>query len=272
MADYTREWKYRAWHPVEKKMYSPEDLEEPDTGEDDPKTIYGQLIDGELKIYDIKSNPPVELVAMQSTNWYDNKQYEVFEGDIVEIDNDVYQVIWDEEMSGYILLNIENDDASPGGDYLGDSMKLLGNVFENGDADPDERRRSIKFRAWDPDSNIMYYPEDIKDPQTDMTMSLYAYLSFGALYIYDLKNDPPMELIPMQFTGWKDCMGKEIFEGDLFVIGDHEEVIQVVWSDEVGQFVFLTSDGTLMPGNSTTAEQLTVIGNQYENPESVPQL
>ena len=33
MAEYTREWKYRAWHPAEQKMYSPEDLEEPDTEE-----------------------------------------------------------------------------------------------------------------------------------------------------------------------------------------------------------------------------------------------
>ena len=34
MAEYTREWKYRAWHPAEQKMYSPEDLEEPDTEEE----------------------------------------------------------------------------------------------------------------------------------------------------------------------------------------------------------------------------------------------
>ena len=47
MADgYTREWKFRAWNPTEKKMLSPEDLEEPDTAEDAPKTIYGGLIDG----------------------------------------------------------------------------------------------------------------------------------------------------------------------------------------------------------------------------------
>ena len=73
MAEYTREWKYRAWHPVEKKMYSPEDLEEPDTDENAPKTIFGQLIDGVLHIADIKTQPPTELVPMQSTNWFDQE-------------------------------------------------------------------------------------------------------------------------------------------------------------------------------------------------------
>ena len=104
MAEYTREWKYRAWHPAEQKMYSPEDLEEPDTEEDAPKTIYGQLIDGVLHIADIKTQPPTELVPMQSTNWFDQEQFEVYEGDIVEIDGNPFQVIWDDEISGYLLL------------------------------------------------------------------------------------------------------------------------------------------------------------------------
>ncbi len=179
-------------------------MEEPDTEEDAPKTIYGQLIDGVLHIADIKTQPPTELVPMQSTNWFDQEQFEVYEGDIVEIDGNPFQVIWDDEISGYLLLCLDGT-ISPGGAYLGDAMKIVGNVFENGDADPEERRRELKFRAWDPDAKIMYEPEDLKDPQTDMMISLYAYLSFGALYIYDLKNDPPMELIPMQKTGWKDA-------------------------------------------------------------------
>ena len=84
MADeYTREWKFRAWNPTEKKMLSPEDLEEPDTAEDAPKTIYGGLIDGVLHIKDYKTDPPTEYVFQQSTNWYDREQYEIYEGDIV---------------------------------------------------------------------------------------------------------------------------------------------------------------------------------------------
>ena len=90
MADeYTREWKFRAWDPAEKKMYSPEQLEEPDADENAPKTIYGKIVDGDLKIMDMKHNPPVEFLPMQCTNWYDNEQYEVYEGDILDIDESV---------------------------------------------------------------------------------------------------------------------------------------------------------------------------------------
>lgn len=271
MAEYTREWKYRAWHPVEKKMYSPEALEEPDTDENAPKTIFGQLIDGVLKIIDIKTNPPTELVPMQCTNWFDKEQFEVFEGDILEIGDVVYQVIWDEESAGYLFLALEDGSISPGGAYLGDFTTILGNVFENGDADPAERMRTMTFRAWDPDAKIMYMPEDLKDPQTDMMISLYAYLSFGALYIYDFKNDPPMELIPMQNTGWKDADGKELYEGDILVYGEYDEIIQIVWSDEVGQFMLMTNDGSLSPGNSMTVSATKLRGNIYQDPALVPQ-
>ena len=268
--EYMREWKYRAWHPVEKKMYSPEDLEEPDTEEDAPKTIFGQLIDGKLHIVDVKTDPMTELVPMQSTNWFDQEQYEVYEGDILEIDGMIYQVIWDERIAGYLLLG-EDGNVSPGGDYLGDAMKIVGNVFENGDADPEERRRDLVFRAWDPDAKIMYMPEDIKDPQTDMLMSLYAYLSFGALYIYDLKNDPPMGLIPMQNTGWTDAEGKELYEGDILVYGEYDEIVQIIWSDEVGQFMLMANDGTLSPGDISIVVQMALKGNIYQDPSLVPQ-
>ena len=271
--EYTREWKFRAWNPAEKKMFSPEDLEEPDTDESTPKTIYGQLIDGKVKIFDIKTNPPTEYLPLQNTNWFDREQYEVYEGDIVEIDGKYSQVIWDDNTAGFLLLD-EEGNAYPGGAYLSDVMKIEGNVFENSNADVEERRRDFTFRAWDPESKIMYMPEDIKDPQTDFTMSLYAYLSFGALYIYDFKNDPPMELIPMQFTGWTDADGKDLYEGDIVSIGEDEEneVAQISWSAEIGQFIFMSNDGTLYPGSMDTASQAKLVGNIYQNPSMIPQL
>ncbi|MCR4600774.1 MAG: YopX family protein [Clostridia bacterium] len=269
--DYTREWKFRAWDPVERKMYSPEDLEEPDSESEDPKTIYGLLKDGNLVIQDVKENPPTVLVPMQSTNWYDNEQYEVYEGDIVSIDGKIYQVIWDEETAGYLLLG-EDLDVSPGGDYLGDALHIEGNIFENGDATPEERMRPHVFRAWDPDERKMYMPEDLKDPEVDFRNPIYAYLSFGALYIYNIKNDPPMELIPMQRTGWKDSTNADVYEGDIVKMGDTDDIAQVVWSDEVGQFIYLANDGTVYPGSFSTSTQTLVIGNIYENSEMVPQL
>ena len=156
--EYMREWKYRAWHPVEKKMYSPEDLEEPDTEEDAPKTIFGQLIDGKLHIVDVKTDPMTELVPMQSTNWFDQEQ-----------------------------------------------------------------------------------------------------------------NDPPMELIPMQNTGWTDAEGKELYEGDILVYGEYDEIVQIIWSDEVGQFMLMANDGTLSPGDISIVVQMALKGNIYQDPSLVPQ-
>ena len=170
MAEYTREWKYRAWHPVEKKMYSPEALEEPDTDEEAPKTIYGQLIDGELVINDIKTNPASVLYPMQCTNWYDSEQNEVFEGDIVEIDGKISQVIWDEDISGYLFLS-EDGELYPGGAYLTDALKIVGNVYENGNADPVERKRQLKFRAWDPESKCPQ-PDDCRTEHSSQPHSL----------------------------------------------------------------------------------------------------
>ncbi len=272
MADeYTREWKYRAWDPVNHKMYSPEDLEEPDSDENAPKTIFGQLSNGILSIKDMKNDPPIELLPMQSTDWYDNEQNEVYEGDILELDDKFCQVIWDEETSGYLLL-YNDGSAEQGGEYLSDAMHIAGNIFENGDADPEERRRTLRFRAWDPDSKTMYLPEELKDPQEDFTVSLYGYLTFGALYVYDFKNDPPMELIPMQDTGWKDMNGKAIFEGDILSVGDDANYAQVIWSAEIGQFIFLGNDGTLIPGAASTAAQTEIVGDVYQDALMVPQI
>lgn len=269
MADgYTREWKFRAWNPAEGKMLSPEDLEEPDTAEDAPKMIYGGLLDGVLHIKDYKTDPPTEYVFQQSTNWFDREQYEIYEGDIVEVDGKYYQVIWDDITSGYLLLG-DDLETSPGGAYLTDAIKIVGNIFEDGDADPEDRRREIKYRAWDPTSNTMYTPEDLKDPQEDISVSLYAYLSFGALYIYDFKTDPPVELIPMQFTGWKDQEGYEVYEGDIVAVGDDESVAEVSWSDEIGQFILVALDGTLYPGSESLIAQAKVIGDIYHNPDMV---
>lgn len=92
-------------------------FEEPDTAEDAPKTIYGGLIDGVLHIKDYKTDPPTEYVFQQSTNWYDREQYEIYEGDIVEVDGKYYQVIWDDITSGYLFLG-DDMETSPGGAYL----------------------------------------------------------------------------------------------------------------------------------------------------------
>lgn len=125
-----REIKFRAWDDENKKMYSPEDLEQ-EGASDLEKTIYGYLSFGTVLIYDFK-NPeePIELLPLQSTGWYDNEQNEIYEGDVVESDTGVYQIMWSEEVAGFILLGNDGSMAM-GGPYMSDTFKLKGNIYQN---------------------------------------------------------------------------------------------------------------------------------------------
>lgn len=127
-----REIKFRAWDDEAKKMYSPEELEQADMPEMN-KSIYGYLSFGTLLIYDFKSDSePVELLPLQSTGWFDNDQQEIYEGDVVENSEGIYQVIWSEEVAGFILLGNDGSMAI-GGPYMSDTFKLKGNIYENPD-------------------------------------------------------------------------------------------------------------------------------------------
>ena len=75
----------------------------------------------------------------------------------------------------------------------------------------------------------------------------------------------------MQGTGWQDAEGRELYEGDILVYGEYEELVQIVWSDEVGQFMLMANDGTLSSGDVTIVVQMELKGNIYENPGLVPQ-
>lgn len=125
-----REFKFRAWDDEVKKMYSPEELEQPDVKEDTKKTIYSYLSYGVLQIYDFRENEPIQFVPMQSTGWFDKNQTEIYEGDIVQMENTIYQVIWSEEISGFILLSTDGV-IMMGGDYIADEIEIIGNVYEN---------------------------------------------------------------------------------------------------------------------------------------------
>ena len=124
-----REIKFRAWDDENKKMYSPEELEQEGSTELE-KTIYGYLSFGTVLIYDFKNpSEPLELIPLQSTGWYDNEQNEIFEGDVVKNDDGTYQVMWSEEVAGFILLGNDGSMAM-GGPYMSDTFKLQGNIYE----------------------------------------------------------------------------------------------------------------------------------------------
>jgi len=126
--------------------------------------------------------------------------------------------------------------------------------------------REFKFRAWDDEAKKMYSPEDLEQPEItdDTKRTVYSYLSFGVLYIYDFREQEPIEFLPMLCTGWYDKNRKEVYEGD--VIKMEEGLHQVMWSEEIAGFVILSRDGMLMMGGNHLTDSIEVVGNIYENP------
>lgn len=112
--------------------------------------------------------------------------------------------------------------------------------------------RDIRFRAW--------IKEEKRMVDVDMR--------YAAGFFYDNKEDYEI----MQYTGLKDCKGKEIYEGDILKFkrckdssNNYKEYVgEVTWSgcgflpmnDDHGGVLYTIWD-----------RDYEIIGNQYENPE-----
>lgn len=67
--------------------------------------------------------------------------------------------------------------------------------------------REIKFRAWDYDTNIMVYPDSELE-------TIFCFDKVG-LSIYQANGRELSSFEVMQYTGFRDKNGKEIYEGDI---------------------------------------------------------
>lgn len=114
--------------------------------------------------------------------------------------------------------------------------------------------REIKFRAFIPRKGIMDYEPD--------------YSGVSHILNDSFKSDTAYECdaVWMQYIGLKDKNGKEIYESD-FV--DHPNGIKVVnWVDSLAAFDMGMSNFVSDQEMSMCyMDEITVIGNIYENPE-----
>lgn len=115
--------------------------------------------------------------------------------------------------------------------------------------------RTIKFRAWDPFKRLM-----LEDYKHDW-IKHYPDLQIGERLHPRVWAIGTLNETLMQSTALNDCLGKEIFEGDIIQWGIHQGVVKCAHN---GTWIF-GDDFGLFPPNLTAR----IIGNIYENPELI---
>ena len=114
--------------------------------------------------------------------------------------------------------------------------------------------REIKFRAWDKERRIMYYPKILGfDYNGDL-----IFIDTNNEYLNHTRDSSFIKL--MQYTGIKDKNGKEIYEGDIVLqtVSNKKFIVKYDY-DWCGFSPFISC--------YQGYKVYKVIGNIYENPE-----
>jgi len=112
--------------------------------------------------------------------------------------------------------------------------------------------REIKFRFWDPRHKLMLQDHDGWTEDIGINFALECSASYG--------------YIPLQYTGWKDKNGGEVYEGDII----SWEGAYILWDEQLCCFAFN------FKGSETPAvplfhihEPFQVLGNIFQHPNLI---
>ena len=132
--------------------------------------------------------------------------------------------------------------------------------------------REIKFRAWDKKDTRMIVHEQDFIPLKVTNIGVLRLDATSEEEKWTIVSGDRFEL--MQYTGLKDCRGKEIYEGDIVSTkySDTNHVVKYFgynfYADGFYNSAF-DCPGDLF--SECDDEDIEVIGNIYENPELLPQ-
>lgn len=121
--------------------------------------------------------------------------------------------------------------------------------------------RQLKFRAWNESKKEMEYIDD-----------LYWFEENHVHSATDQINDFDWKI--QQFTGLKDSLGKDIYEGDLmniriwseFEVWEEKHSQEVTYNEAYAMFVFGRDEWSM--SDHIDHDRLIVVGNIYERDEA----
>lgn len=131
--------------------------------------------------------------------------------------------------------------------------------------------REIKFRAWDKVNNKWMSVADLDE---EIIINPYTSTSRAGQFsisewnvVHRVSEDLGTTIILMQYTGLKDCHGKEIFQGD--ILKDEAGRARTVVFDYGAFKVMWNNDNPTQMNLYPFNKHWEVIGNIHENPEDL---
>ncbi len=125
--------------------------------------------------------------------------------------------------------------------------------------------REIKVKGWNTVEKIMYSVEELTKDQLTLIPNGEGFINvngtstrFSKLYKH---------ILPLQYIGFSDMRGKEIYVGDIIQSEDKLRKWSVEYSIAEGGRYIGKGLGRTWNNNLPPFSDLEVIGNIYENPE-----